>query len=136
MLSPGPATKIYLAAGATDLRAGFERLSVLVQAVLGQSAVSGHLFVFCNDARTRIKILYWDGNGLWLLTNRHAPQCAYRFVSEDSLSISSVVRKGVRNVWCGWRCEGYDLCPACRPFYQGCAGMDVRSRGLFRHQAG
>ena len=70
MLSPGPATKIYLAAGATDLRAGFERLSVLVQAVLGQSAVSGHLFVFCNAARTRIKILYWDGNGLWLLTKR------------------------------------------------------------------
>jgi transposase len=70
MLSIGPATKVYLAAGATDLRAGFERLSVLVQAVLDQSAVSGHLFVFCNAARTRIKILYWDGSGLWLLTKR------------------------------------------------------------------
>ena len=70
MLSPGPATKVYLAAGATDLRAGFERLSVLVQAVLEQSALSGHLFVFCNATRTRIRILYWDGTGLWLLTKR------------------------------------------------------------------
>jgi transposase len=70
MLSPGPATKVYLAAGATDLRAGFERLSVLVQAMLEQNALSGHLFVFCNATRTRIKILYWDGTGLWLLTKR------------------------------------------------------------------
>lgn len=70
MLSIGPATKVYLAAGATDLRAGFDRLSVLAQSVLEQSAVSGHLFVFCNGTRTRIKILYWDGSGLWLLTKR------------------------------------------------------------------
>ena len=45
MLTPGPATKVYLAAGSTDLRAGFERLSVLVQAVLDECATSGHLFV-------------------------------------------------------------------------------------------
>lgn len=70
MLTPGPATKVYLAAGPTDLRAGFDRLCVLVQALLDQSATSGHLFVFCNAQRTRIKILFWDGNGLWLLTKR------------------------------------------------------------------
>ena len=70
MLTPGPATKVYLAAGPTDLRAGFDRLGVLVQAVLDQSATSGHLFVFCNAQRSRIKILFWDGTGLWLLTKR------------------------------------------------------------------
>ena len=70
MLSPGPATKVYLAAGATDLRAGFERLSVLVQAMLEQNALSGHLFVFCNATRTRIKILYWDGSGVWVFAKR------------------------------------------------------------------
>jgi len=70
MLTPGPATKVYLAAGSTDLRAGFERLCVLVQSVLEQSATSGHLFVFCNASRTRIKILCWDGSGLWLCTKR------------------------------------------------------------------
>ena len=103
MLSTGPATKVYLAAGATDLRAGFDRLSVLVQSVLEQSAVSGHLFVFCNASRTRIKILYWDGSGLWLLTNSHAPQCAFWFVFPNSLSISSVIRKTSRNFRLCWR---------------------------------
>ena len=103
MLSTGPATKVYLAAGATDLRAGFDRLSVLVQSVLEQSAVSGHLFVFCNASRTRIKILYWDGSGLWLLTNSHAPQCAFWFVFPNSLSISSVIRKTPRNFRLCWR---------------------------------
>lgn len=70
MLSLGPATKVYLAAGATDLRAGFERLCVLAQSVWEQNATSGHLFVFCNRARTRVKILFWDGSGLWLCTKR------------------------------------------------------------------
>lgn len=70
MLTPGPATKVFLAAGPTDLRAGFDRLCALVQSILDQSATSGHLFVFCNAQRTRVKILFWDGSGLWLLTKR------------------------------------------------------------------
>ena len=57
MLTPGPATKVYLAAGPTDLRAGVDKLCVLVEALLDQSATSGHLFVFCNAQRSRIKIL-------------------------------------------------------------------------------
>ena len=36
----------------------------------GQQASSGHLFVFCNASRTRVRILYFDGTGLWLLTKR------------------------------------------------------------------
>ncbi len=70
MLTTSPATRVWLAAGATDLRAGFDRLCVLAEAVLGQQASSGHLFVFCNASRTRVRILYFDGTGLWLLTKR------------------------------------------------------------------
>lgn len=70
MLTPGPLTKIYLAAGATDLRAGFEKLTILAQALFAQSPTCGHYFLFCNAARTRLKVLCWDGSGLWLCVKR------------------------------------------------------------------
>ena len=70
MLTPGPLTKIYLAAGATNLRAGFEKLTILAQALFAQSPTCGHYFLFCNASRTRLKVLCWDGHGLWLCMRR------------------------------------------------------------------
>lgn len=70
MFSLGPATRIYLAAGPTDLRLGYDGLSARAQQVLAADPLSGHLFVFCNRAKDRIKILYWDGSGQWLCTKR------------------------------------------------------------------
>jgi transposase len=61
----GPATRIYLAAGATDMRKGFEGLYGLVRDRLLCEPLSGHLFLFCNAQRNRLKILFWDGTGLW-----------------------------------------------------------------------
>lgn len=55
------ATRIFLRAGATDLRLGFDGLHGLVQSQLQQDVLSGHVFVFCNRSRTRIKALTWDG---------------------------------------------------------------------------
>lgn len=70
MLSPGPATKIYLACGFTDMRKSFDGLYALVRGKLGADPLSGHLFVFCNRRRDRIKILYFDGGGLWVCACR------------------------------------------------------------------
>lgn len=70
MLSPGPATKIYLASGVTDMRKSFNGLYVLVCGVLEADPLSGHLFVFCNRRRDRIKILCFDGSGLWVCAKR------------------------------------------------------------------
>ena len=86
-----------------DLRRSFEGLALLVKEALKEDERSSQIFVFTNKTRDRIRLLYWDGTGLWLMTNRHAPQCAYWFVSEDSLSVSSTVREGLRGVRCGWR---------------------------------
>lgn len=64
------AARVFVRAGPTDLRKGFEGLFALVGEQLGQDPLSGHLFVFCNRERTRIKILTWDGSGLWLCAKR------------------------------------------------------------------
>ena len=66
----GPATKVYVALGATDLRKGFEGLYGLVRDALGLEPLSGHLVLFCNRNCTRLKVLFWDGSGLWVCTKR------------------------------------------------------------------
>lgn len=63
-------TRVYLAAGATDLRKSIDGLAVLVEDVLEQNPFSSHLFVFCNRARDKIKILFWQHNGFWLFYRR------------------------------------------------------------------
>ena len=64
MFGWGPATRIYLAAGATDLRRGFEGLYGLVRDRLQCPPLSGHVFGFANGQRNRVKLLFWDGTGL------------------------------------------------------------------------
>jgi transposase len=70
MFGIGPATRIYLALGATDMRKGFEGLYGLVRDRLQLEPLSGHVFLFCNKARNRTKILFWDGSGLWICAKR------------------------------------------------------------------
>jgi transposase len=59
------APTIYLAAGATDLRKGFEGLSDLVKHQFKEDPLSGHLFIFANRKRNRVKLLYSDTTGMW-----------------------------------------------------------------------
>src|SRR5262249_15158513 len=70
MFGLGPATKVYLALGATDMRKGFDGLYGLVRDRLSCEPTSGHLFLFCNARRNRLKILYWDATGLWICAKR------------------------------------------------------------------
>jgi transposase len=70
MLSFTPATKIYLSSGPTDMRKSFNSLCAIVQNEISKDPLSGHLYVFCNRARNRLKILTWDGSGLWVLAKR------------------------------------------------------------------
>jgi transposase len=70
MLGLGAATRIYVAVGSTDMRKGFEGLYGLVRDQLGLDPLSGHLCLFCNKGRNRLKVLYWDGSGLWICAKR------------------------------------------------------------------
>src|ERR1700681_430955 len=70
MFGFGPATRIYLATGATDMRKSFEGLYGLVRDQLLCEPLSGHLFLFCNAQRNRLKVLHWDGSGLWICAKK------------------------------------------------------------------
>jgi transposase len=69
MLLPSK-TRVYLAAGATDMRKSINGLSILVETKLDLDPFSNHLFVFCNAKRNIIKILYWDRNGFCMWVKR------------------------------------------------------------------
>jgi transposase len=70
MFGLGPATKIFVGLEGVDMRKGFEGLYGLVRDHLGQDPLSGHLYLFTNRDRTRLKALIWDGSGLWVCAKR------------------------------------------------------------------
>ena len=70
MFGLGPATRVYIAVESVDMRKGFEGLYGLVRDHLNEDPLSGHLFLFTNRGRTRLKALVWDGSGLWVCAKR------------------------------------------------------------------
>lgn len=62
--------KVCLATSPCDMRKSFEGLSAIVATQLREDILSRKLFVFSNKSRNRIKLLYWDGSGLWVMAKR------------------------------------------------------------------
>ena len=58
--------KIYLATQPINMHASFDRLALLVEDVIQQSPLSGHLFVFFNRRKDKVKALIWDRNSFWI----------------------------------------------------------------------
>lgn len=67
MISPD---QVLLAVEPVDMRWGVERLSAYVQATLGQSPCDGTAYAFSSRNRSRLKLLLWDGTGVWLCQRR------------------------------------------------------------------
>jgi transposase len=70
MLSFTGSLRVFLAVEPVDMRKGFNGLEGLVSERLREDLREGALFVFTNRRHSRLKIIYWDGTGLWLLVKR------------------------------------------------------------------
>lgn len=70
MLAFPAAIRIYVAVQPVDMRKSFNGLWAAVTEQLGDDPKSGAVFCFINRERTRLKLLYWDGTGVWVLAKR------------------------------------------------------------------
>lgn len=70
MLTFPAAIKIYVALAPVDMRKQFNGLWTAASEQLGEDPKQGAVFVFINKERTRLKLLYWDGTGVWVLAKR------------------------------------------------------------------
>jgi transposase len=70
MLTLMPNVRVFVCTQATDMRKSFDGLSGMVEEVVQQSPLSGHLFVFRNRRGDKLKVLYWAGDGLCIWAKR------------------------------------------------------------------
>jgi transposase len=107
--------RIFVAAEAVDLRRGFDGLAATTRSVIRESPESGHLFVFLNRRRNRIKLLVWDRTGYLIVYKRlergtftltSSPAPGHRHVEMDAGELALLLegvdlRGAVRRPW--WR---------------------------------
>jgi transposase len=70
MLSLPASVRVFAARDRVDFRKGIDGLHAIVRDQFGDDALSGHVYLFFNTRRDRVKILVWDRNGFWLLMKR------------------------------------------------------------------
>jgi len=92
MILPGAGTRIFLATGPTDMRRGFDGLSELVRQRIQSDPLTGHWYIFCNRRRNRIKVLFFDGTGLWLCQKR-IQRGVYSWPDSDSGASVTLTRE-------------------------------------------
>lgn len=83
-------TRIWLAAGVTDMRRGFDGLAAIVQEKLAADPFTGHVFVFRGRRGDLVKLLWWDGDGLCLFAKRlERGRFIWPKASEGSIHLSA-----------------------------------------------
>jgi transposase len=70
MLTLPPSVRVFVYLGPTDMRRSFDGLAAMTRDLIRRDPLSGHLFVFFNRRRDRVKVLFWDRSGLALFYKR------------------------------------------------------------------
>lgn len=70
MIALPSGTRVWVAAGVTDMRKGMDGLAALVQTTLAENPFSGHLFAFRGRRGDLVKLVWFDGDGLCLFAKR------------------------------------------------------------------
>lgn len=70
MIALPSGVRVWLAAGVTDMRKGFDGLAAIIQQALAEDPFSGHVFVFRGKRGDLVKLLWWSGDGLCLFSKR------------------------------------------------------------------
>jgi hypothetical protein len=105
--------RVYLATSPCDMRRGFDGLHALVTETMQLDAFGGHLFVFANRRRDRVKILYWDRDGFAVWAKR-LEQGTYAMPFSESPPASNEARREITALELGALLSGIDLSQAQR----------------------
>ena len=88
-------TRVWLAAGVTDMRRGFNTLASQASTVLAEDPYSGHLFVFRGRRGDLLKIIWWDSQGACLFSKRLEKGRDLRQVSSTFSRVLGLIFDGV-----------------------------------------
>ncbi len=93
-------TRVWIVAGHTDMRKGFDGLAALVQTALSENPFSGHAFVFPGRRGDIIKVLWFDGQGLLLLSKRlERGRFVWPQASSGCVSLTPALPKSMFRLW-------------------------------------
>ncbi len=99
MLSLPPGIQVFMAIEPVDMRKSFDGLSAAVQAVFARDVLDGHLFLFLNRRRDRLKVLWWDRDGLAIFCKKLEWQCPHFFLfTEISGDADNLARRPIAAV--------------------------------------
>lgn len=102
-----PSVRIFVASRPADLRRSFDGLAALTREVIRENPLSGHLFVFINRRRDRVKIIWWDRSG-YCLWYKRLEKGTFRFPPSDSERVE------IEAAELGLLLEGIELAGAAR----------------------
>ena len=96
--------EIYLVKGTTDLRKGIDGYASLISSELQRNPTDHSLYIFCNRDHDKLKCLYYDGTGFWLLYKRMNKGCHFKWIRSESSESLQITHQQL-----GWLLEGLKI---------------------------